>query len=177
MGNRIRQYLIENGYATVSDETYCHIDEWLDWYQGEVSKFHTYTVYNGVVTTKQKRYSLGMAKKVCEDWANLLLNEKVTINAGNYETRLNAILQANNFKVRGNQLVELAFALGTGAFVEYKAEDDGIMIDFVRADMIYPLSWDNGDITECAFGSIRIIDKKPANKKSSVFEENFRNLI
>ncbi len=160
MGNRIRQYLIENGYTTVSDETYYHIDEWLDWYQGEVSKFHTYTVYNGVVTTKQKRYSLGMAKKVCEDWANLLLNEKVTINAGNYETRLDAILQANNFKVRGNQLVELAFALGTGAFVEYKAEDDSIIIDFVRADMIYPLSWDNGDITECAFGSIRIIDKK-----------------
>ena len=160
MGNRIRQYLIENGYTTVSDATYCHIDEWLDWYQGEVSKFHTYTVYNGVVTTKQKRYSLGMAKKVCEDWANLLLNEKVTINAGNYEGRLNTILQTNNFKVRGNQLVELAFALGTGAFVEYKAEDDGIMIDFVRADMIYPLSWDNGDITECAFGSIRIIDKK-----------------
>ena len=160
MGNKIRQYLIENRYNTVSDETYVHIDEWLGWYQGEVSKFHTYTVYNGVTTTKQKRYSLGMAKKVCEDWANLLLNEKVSINAGNYEARLNDILRANNFKVRGNQLIELAFALGTGAFVEYKGADGGVMIDFVRADMIYPLSWDNGDITECAFGSTRVVKGK-----------------
>ena len=26
--------------------------------------------------------------------------------------------------------------------------------------MIYPLSWDNGDITECAFGSVRVVDEK-----------------
>ncbi len=26
--------------------------------------------------------------------------------------------------------------------------------------MIYPLSWDNGDITECAFGAIRVADEK-----------------
>lgn len=162
MSNTIRQYLSSNGYNTASDDTYSHIDEWLDWYQGDVPRFHNYMIYNGVVSTKQKRYRLGMAKKVCEDWANLLLNEKVAIKAGAYEERLNAILAANNFKVRGNQLIEIAFALGTGAFVEYKDAQDNIVIDFVRADMIYPLSWDNGDITECAFGSARVIDGKEA---------------
>ena len=30
----------------------------------------------------------------------------------------------------------------------------------MRADMIYPLSWDNGDITECAFGTTRVVDGK-----------------
>lgn len=160
MSNTIRQYLIENKYNTVSDETYSHIDEWLDWYQDDVEKFHTYKVYNGMTTTEQKRYRLGMAKKVCEDWANLLLNEKVSINAGDYEERLNDILQLNNFKVRANQLVEKAFALGTGALVEYLDGDGNPVIDYIRADMIYPLSWDNGDVTECAFGSNRVEDGK-----------------
>ena len=156
MNNAIRQYLTERRYNTVPDETYSHIDEWLDWYQGDVENFHTYKIYNGMTTTKQKRYRLGMAKKVCEDWANLMLNEKVAIKAGSYESRLNEILQSNNFNVRGNQLVEMAFALGTGAFVEYMDGGGNVVIDFIRADMIYPLSWDNGDITECAFGSNRV---------------------
>ena len=63
MSNTIRQYLTEKKYDTVSDETYSHIDKWLDWYRGEVEKFHTYTIYNGMTTTKQKRYRLGMAKR------------------------------------------------------------------------------------------------------------------
>lgn len=157
MGNEIRQYLAENKYNTASDETYSHIDEWLEWYQGDVEKFHKYKVYNGSVTTEHKRYTIGMAKKVCEDWANLLLNEKVAIKAGDYNERLQEILGNNNFIVRANQLIEIAFALGTGAFVEYLDGDD-VIIDYIRADMIYPLSWDNGDVTECAFGSIRVID-------------------
>ena len=158
MGNTIREYLIKQKYDTASDSTYAHIDEWLEWYQGEVEKFHKYKIFNGVTTVTQHRYRLGMAKKVCEDWANLILNEKVSIKAGRYEKVLNQILDRNNFSVRGNQLIELAFALGTGAFVEYKDADDNVIIDYIRADMIYPLSWDNGDITECAFGTMKVSD-------------------
>ncbi|MCH1984175.1 phage portal protein [Ruminococcus sp. OA3] len=160
MSNKIQQYLRDHKYNTAPDETYSHIDEWLEWYQGDVEKFHRYKVYNGVVTTENKRYSMGMAKKLCEDWANLILNEKVSIKAGDYEKRLNEILEANNFRVRGNQLLEMMFALGTGAFVEYRDASDNVIIDYIRADMIYPLSWDNGDITECAFGTTRVIDGK-----------------
>ena len=160
MSNVIKDYLVKNKYSTASDDTYNHIDEWLEWYQNDVTKFHTYKIFNGTVTTSQKRYRLGMAKKICEDWANLLLNEKVAIKAGKYTKRLEEILNTNNFLVRGNQLIEIAFALGTGAFVEYKDGDNNIIIDYVRADMIYPLSWDNGDVTECAFGATKIIDGK-----------------
>ncbi len=154
---RIQQYLQDKGYNTVSDDTFSHIDEWLEWYQGEVEKFHKYNVFNGIKITECTRLSLGMAKKICEDWANLVLNEKVAIKAGDFDSRLQEILKLNNFRVRANQLIELAFALGTGAFVEYLSGDT-IVIDYVRADMIYPLSWDNGDITECAFGSYRVQD-------------------
>lgn len=160
MSNVIREYLVANKFNTASDDTYSHIDEWLEWYQGDVAKFHKYKVFNGITITSHSRYRLGMAKKVCEDWANLLLNEKVAIEAGEYTGRLEEILDANNFLVRANQLIELVFALGTGAFVEYKGGDDNVIIDYIRADMIYPLSWDNGDITECAFGTIRVVDGK-----------------
>lgn len=159
MSNKIQQYLKNNSYNTVSDETYSHIEEWLDWYEGTVKSFHFYQIFNGVSTTSSKRYSLGMAKKVCEDWANLILNEKVTIRVDEYEERLQTILHQNNFNTKANQLIELSYALGTGAFVEYK-DGEAIVIDYIRADMIYPLSWDNGDITECAFGSTRVINGK-----------------
>ena len=116
--NRIvKGYLLKRGFSVVSDDTYSHIEEWLDWYQNDVEKFHKYSVYNGVVMTKQERYKLGMSKTVSEDWANLLLNEKVAIHAGKYDARLTEILRANNFQTRANQLLELSFALGTGAFV------------------------------------------------------------
>ena len=44
MSNTIRQYLLDKKYDTVSDETYSHIDKWLDWYQGDVENFHTYKI-------------------------------------------------------------------------------------------------------------------------------------
>lgn len=160
MNSVIREYLIGQGYNTVSDETYSHIDEWLEWYENDVKKFHHYIIWNGATKTEQERYRLGMAKTICEDWANLLLNEKVTIKAGNYSKRLEEILTWNKFRVNGNKLIELAFALGTAAFAEYKDAAGNIIIDYIRADMIYPLSWDNGEITECAFGSTRVIDGK-----------------
>lgn len=147
-------------FGGVSDATYNHIDEWLAWYQNSVRKFHIYWIYDGIQSKKCERYKLGMAKKVCEDWANLLLNEKVAIKAGAFDKRLKEILEVNNFQVRANQLIEIAYALGTGALVEYRDAGDQPIIDYIRANMIYPLSWDNGDITECAFGSVRVVDEK-----------------
>ena len=155
----VKAYLLKREFNVASDDTYNRIDEWLDWYQNDVEKFHKYSVYNGVVMTKQDRYKLGMAKTVSEDWA-ILLNEKVAIHAGGYDARLTEILRANNFQTRANQLLELSFALGTGAFVEYKNAEGDVVIDYIRADMIYPLTWDNGDVTECAFGTPKVVDGK-----------------
>lgn len=156
----IRNYLTgTRKFNTVSDKYYAYISNWNDWYKGFYSAFHSYNQYNGTQFVKRKMYTLGMAKKICQDWASLLMNEKVGISTGDdtADTMLETIFKANNFRVRANQLVEIAFALGTGAFVEYADADDKPIIDYVRAQMIYPLSWDNGDITECAFASLRNI--------------------
>ena len=148
------QYLQRRGYNESDDEYYSRIRLWEAWYRGYVRSFHDYRQYNGKRTVCRRRYTLGMAKTVCEDWANLLLNEKVGISAGDEEAtaRVWAVLNENHFRDRANRLVEMAFAMGTGAFVQ-RLENDAIKIDCIRAGLIYPLTWENGVITECAFAS------------------------
>lgn len=142
-----------------SERSLQDISLWREWYGGYVRSFHNYAQYNGKKLVNKKRYSLCMAKKICEDWANLLLNEKLTIVTSDegLTVKLYKILEDNNFRVRANRLCELSFALGTGAFCEYLDKNGNVKIDYLQADMIFPLSVDNERITECAFCSKKII--------------------
>ena len=99
-----------------------------------------------------------MAKTVCEDWANLLLNEKVSLRFSDENAKeiVDNILYDNNFYVNANRLIELSYALGTGAFLEY-IENGEVKIDYIKGNMIYPLSWENGKIINCAFASEKMI--------------------
>ena len=156
----ITQYLIGRGYRCVQDSYYAYIDLWQKWYRGKVPSVHNYTQYNGKKHIRRTRKTLGLAKTVAEDWANLLMNEKVQICIEEDSKELVLqVLKDNEFNKRANQLVELTFALGTGALVEY-SDGDEVKIDYIRAGMVYPLAWDNGRVTECAFGSIRNSGKK-----------------
>lgn len=152
----ITQYLRGKGYDCVQEDFYSLIHLWKEWYQGKVPAVHQYRQYNGKRKLNRTRKSLGMAKTVAEDWANLALNERVGITVGKKtaERRIWEVLNANQFRVRANQLLEQTFALGTGAFVE-RREGEKIKIDYIRAGMIYPLAWDNLRITQCAFASER----------------------
>ena len=156
----ITRYLRELGYACAKDDYYSQIELWQKWYRGKVPAVHNYVQYNGKRRLRRCRKSLGMAKTVSEDWANLLLNEKIKISVKKLKTqdKIDQVLTDNSFWSRGNQLIERSFALGTGAFVEF-LEGDKVKIDYVRAGMIYPLSWDNGRVTECAFASERVKGK------------------
>lgn len=142
------------GFYPLDSAIYAKIAEWKSWYCGENRDFHFYKVYNGKKDIECRRKSLRMAQRVCEDWANLLLNEKATVSAGNEtDTRLlQRVLCDNSFSVRGNRLCELAFALGTAAFVE-NVERGRVCIDYVRADSIFPLSMCGDEVVECAFCS------------------------
>ena len=76
----IISYLNSRGIDTVDSSFYRRIEEWQSWYKARVKGFSFYRVYSGQGTyNKRRRKSLGMAKKVCEDSADLLLNEKVVI--------------------------------------------------------------------------------------------------
>ena len=165
----ILKKLNEKGFDTVPDDFYSQIDLWKSWYDGEVKDFHRYRAFNGVQYVHCSRYSMGMGKKVAEDWANLLLNEKVKITIeGNKEQEFfDSVCSENNFEVKANEMQEMKAALGTAAYVVRAADvivnsgngsliDIGrgrLKIDYVTAQNIFPISWENGIVKECAFAS------------------------
>lgn len=150
----IKGRLEKLGYHPIPDGLMMPVSLWKSWYEGKVDSFHEYRQYNGKRILKRSRKSLCMAKIICEDWADLIFNEKVEIlsNDPKVQNTMNQVFFKNNFRVCANRLIEHAFALGTAAFVEHKTSE-GTVIDYVKADMIYPLAFSNGVITECAFAS------------------------
>lgn len=159
----ISKYLQERGWPGIGSAYRTHIAKWLEWYQGDVKDFHHYSIDTGIQKVGKVKKSLQMAKFICEDWANLLLNEHVTITVAEaFQQKLDDTLASADWCTNANRLVELAFAMGTGAFVEYRGADGLPVIEFIRADMIHPLSWNANGITECAFGSVQTVNGKEA---------------
>lgn len=161
MSNAIIQKLKELGYTTIKEDYYNRVQMWKSWYVGKVKGFHRYRSYNGNRWVNRDRASLCMAKKVCEDWANLLMNDKVSITLeGEKEQEfVDRVFADNNFWVRCNEMQELKFAMGTVAYIPRVIGQtaggiaDRVALDYVTVENIYPLSWQNGIITECAFAT------------------------
>ena len=165
----LQQFFSKQGYdisEKLNWEKY--IDIWESWYRGKVRKFHNYYIYNGQRKVKMEKKSMQGAKKVAEDWADLLFNEKVSINLkNNTDTEaLNEILRQNNAEVVINKGIEKSFAIGTGALVvsvqDIEQEENvldvtnsKIKLEFVEAKKIIPLTWENGIIKECAFITVK----------------------
>lgn len=171
----IKKYLNNAGYDTVDASFYSLIRVWKSWYMGDVNKFHRYKMYNGKEHVPCRRLSLGMAKKLSEDIADLLLNERVQITIQDKATSefVLKVLDDNNFAVIGNDYQERKAYTGTVAYVPYldniEVSEDGdvvpgdtgkVRINYVSASNIYPLSWCNGYITECAFVFPKVIKTK-----------------
>ena len=129
---------------------------WLEWYAGDVKAFHHYVVYNGRKKVPCIRRTLNMAKTICEDWANLLMNEKVSIALENEEQtkKLNVLLEKIKFYQKANKGVEESFALGEGAFVWSIDNEAYIKLQFVNRSKIYPLTIEDDEVIECVFVNI-----------------------
>ena len=56
----------------MSTSYYNNINEWEKWWRNEV-EFHKYHDQSG---TEREMYTLGMAKRVSEDWASVLFTER-----------------------------------------------------------------------------------------------------
>lgn len=143
------------GKKVIAFEEDGFVDLWKQWYKGDVGSFHNYKIYNGEQWVSCKRKTLNMPKKVCEDWANLLLNEKtdIAIEGDENQETINRLFTDLKFWSKGNAGVEKTFALGTGAFVESITDDKKPKIQFVNREKIYPLTIEDGEITECAFAN------------------------
>lgn len=169
----IFSYLQSKGIDTVDASFYRKIEEWKSWYRGSVRGFSFYKVYNGQGTyCRCRRKSLGMAKKLSEDMADLLLNErvKITISDKRTDEYVKKVLKANHFDVLGNDYQERKAYTGTVAYIPHidnaEISVDGyvlsgdVKINYVSAGNIYPISWHNGMITEVAFTFSKTVNRK-----------------
>ena len=169
----IFNYFRKKGIDTVDASFYRKIDEWISWYNSNVRQFTFYKVYTGRGTSKRcRRKSMGMAKKLSEDIADLLLNERVMITLEDETTQefVRKVLDNNHFLVMGNDYQERKAYSGTVAYIPYLynavVQEDGtisageIGINYVDAKNIYPVSWNNGNVTECVFTFVHTVRQK-----------------
>jgi len=172
---RIKDFLGNKGYSVTDQvmENFNKIDLWKSWYKGYVPDFHTYKFYNGQKYINRTKKSMQMTKRICEDWANMLANEKIRFNVENAsnQKQLDDWVKQNKFRSYLNRVVEKGMALGTSALVLTMKNmvAKGEKIDFTdaknqltiyEADQIYPLSYDDTDIRDCAFVSSNIVNGK-----------------
>lgn len=154
MDTQIVNYLRGKGITVIGENIEEKLDIWDQWYRGHVDKFHQYKIYEGKRNIQKTRRTLNMAARVCQDWADLLLNEKVELSASDEYTEevLHRLLDQVNFYVKGNNLIEAAFAKGGGFLIQYW---DGKKVNqkYITQDMYYPISFDSGKVTEAAFAS------------------------
>lgn len=162
----------KNGYRLPSGY-YANIEVWQSWWRGFYKPFHEFSELNGERTKTRRLFTLKMGKKICEDWASILLNEKTEIivedrASGLFlqgEDGMGGVLGQNDFWAQGNALIEKAFALGTGAFVvklSGMAVDGGavrpdgnarVRIEYLTALQIIPLTVRGNRVIDAAFVS------------------------
>ena len=153
------QQLIDNitqGKLETSEQK-TRVDSWRSWYNGYVRNFHDHQVYNGTNYVTERMHSLNMGKKVCEDWADLLYNERciITTDSEDANDKLDKAEEDVNFEVQINHGTELGMALGTVGYVyTLDKESKEVTLEYVTADQVFPITVANGRVTECAFYSI-----------------------
>jgi len=156
---------------SINSRYYTDIEKWRQWWMGYVKSFHTFKESTDVGKKKERKlYSMRMAKKICEDWASILLNEKTKIevndkNSQNFLIGDNGVLEKISFRSEANKLVEKAFYSGTGAFlmkldnlsISGASPDATIRMEYLPAMCIVPLTVEYSEITEAAFVSEKMV--------------------
>lgn len=152
-----------------------YIEQWNSWYKGNVKSFHNYFIYNGQRKVNKKRFTMNMAKEISEDWSDILWSERcaVSLKDENNQEQFNELLDALDLNVVINKSIEKSGALGTcatvvGVYDIINEEDKMILnvsnaktrVDIVDVDCIYPISWNNVGVTECAFSSVSYVNGK-----------------
>lgn len=145
-----------------------YFKKWRSWYEGNVKDFHNYYIYNGDTKIPQKRYTLNMAKEISEDWSDINWSEKCKISLKDEKGQkdFDDLINELDLYVLINSAIEKCGALGTSALVtgvyDIIENNDSMTldvseaktrVDLVDVDNIYPLTWSNKGVTECAFAS------------------------
>ena len=172
------EYINKEKQLNIDASYYSHVEEWRHWWEGYLPKVHDIVEYDEESTTKRRMASLRMPKHVCEDWANLLLNDKTTFQIGDAATaayllgsdeqQTGGLLRQLHFWEHANKLVEKAYWSGTGAFVlsleNFAVNPAGdilpadntaarLVLDYIPASGILPIRVEHGVVKDAAFVS------------------------
>ena len=171
---------------------YDHIAEWRCWREGKVKNFHEFykkmDLNDNQSKVKLHRHKTNMLLKGSEDWASILLNEKTRIVIEDEQSNafvmgkdeISGVFGDNDFWRNANELVATSRWSGTGAFEVYvrkmvmnddnESENYGnlingtsIGINFLSAEQIIPISYENAILREAAFVSERQVGGKTVN--------------
>lgn len=176
MESCVINYLENKGYS-IDTDYYSNINRWIDEWKGNADWLDVRTVEG----KSYPMYSLGMAKRSCEDLASIVTSEPFEIKAKKSDKILQEELKATKVLSKLATNIETMAYSGTVATVtriinaEIVGEDENATlrktnktktktID-IKANQIIPLTYEDGEIINCAFVSEqkRKIDNK--NKK------------
>ena len=165
--NNVASVLSKKGINLTVGTIYDLMAIWKSWYRGNVNDFHYYKEIVNGKSVDCERLTMNMPKKLCEDIAKLLWTEKTRIDLSNKNAtkKLWDVLDSkeNSFTVNIPIFIEKMLALGNGATVEYKDENNKTIIDYIDGDVIIPYKFTNGYISGMITIS-RFVEDKGKNK-------------
>jgi A118 family predicted phage portal protein len=172
MNTWVTKYLETKGYYNISSTYYNYIKIWEQWFKNDVD-FHKYYDNYG---TERKMYSLGMAKRICEDWASTIYSDrdKITTDKKNNKKYTESLIKDFKLHKEIPKCIEKTSWSGTcGAIIRVKnakvvngkltAEENTTReLIKVTAKQIIPLKVEHGNIVDVAFVSDTVVDKVKA---------------
>lgn len=156
----IKELFENRGFNPIVGTIHKMKEVWLSWYRGNVNDFHYYKLRNVDGNDIHcERKTLNMAKRICEDWAGYLYNENVVFNFEDDKADevLKRVLKRNNFYNYFSNFVELVFALGNGAIIQYISNGE-TKIDFINSEFLIT-DYHNGKVNGIVTVNRKKIDK------------------
>lgn len=168
------KYLSEIGYKGISKQYYANIEKWIKIWKGKAEWLNVKTVDG----REYPMYSLGMAKRVCEDLSSILTSEPFSIKATKNDNDLQKLILETKLLKKIPSAIEIIGYSGTvGSLVRIKnveivgEEENAYLkktnktkrqIINLKANQIIPLAIEDGEIIDCAFVSefVKFIDDK-----------------
>lgn len=167
MNSYITKFLQSKGYTNINEDYYNYINDWQQYYINDVDKFHEYFDAYG---QKRRMYTLGMAKRICEDYASNIYseNDEISTSEDSNKDFVKELIKKLNFTKNIPICIEKSAWSGTcGAVIRLKnakiinnmlTADDNTIIQLIKVDAkhIIPLKIEHDEIVDVAFVSDKI---------------------
>lgn len=168
------EFLEKRGYNNISQSYYTYINKWINVWKGKAEWLNVKTIDN----KEYPMYTLGMGKRVCEDFASTITSEPFTITAKKDNTLLQkALKNAKVLKKLSDNIEKMGYTGTIGTVTRIKNATvskikDGYILSKnnktkiqtidVGANQIIPLTIEDGEIIDCAIVSKqkRLINNK-----------------